>query len=108
MTGLKLQQLHRMHASNKANDDDNVTMRSTNVKVESSTKKLLDSDTTQFQIGFQFDSLNFVQILLVNDQIPPQIPKLLSTVQCKYHLVKCGSGRIGSKMVKLRVRCANI
>ena len=63
MTGLKLQ-LHRMHASNKANDDDNVTMRSTNVKVESSTKKLLDSDsTTQFQIGFQFDSLNFVQIL---------------------------------------------
>ena len=64
MTGLKLQQLHRMHASNKANDDDNVTMRSTNVKVESSTKKLLDSDsTTQFQIGFQFDLLNFVQIL---------------------------------------------
>ena len=64
MTGLKLQQLHRMHASNKANDDDNVTMRSTNVKVESSTKKLLDSDsTTQFQIGFQFDSLNFVHIL---------------------------------------------
>ena len=64
MTGLKLQQLHRMHASNKANDDDNVTMRSTNVKVESSTKKLLDSDsTTQFQIGLQFDSLNFVQIL---------------------------------------------
>ena len=53
-----------MHASNKANDDDNVTMRSTNVKVESSTKKLLDSDsTTQFQIGLQFDSLNFVQIL---------------------------------------------
>ena len=51
VTGLKLQQLHRMHASNKANDDDNVTMRSTNVKVESSTKKLLDSDTTQFQIG---------------------------------------------------------
>ena len=63
MTGLKLQQLHRMHASNKANDDDNVTMRSTNVKVESSTKMLLDSDKTQFQIGFQFDSLNFVQIL---------------------------------------------
>ena len=64
MTGLKLQQLHRMHASNKANDDDNVTMRSTNVKVESSTKKLLDSySTTQFQIGFQFDSLNSVQIL---------------------------------------------
>ena len=52
-----------MHASNKANDDDNVTMRSTNVKVESSTKKLLDLDATQFQIGFQFDSLNFVQIL---------------------------------------------
>ena len=52
-----------MHASNKANDDDNVTMRSTNVKVESSTKMLLDSDTTQFQIEFHFDSLYFVQIL---------------------------------------------
>ena len=74
MTGLKLQQLHRMHASNKANDDDNVTMRSTNVKVESSTKKLLDSDsTTQFQIGFQFDSLNFVQIL-------PKLTKLYYSV----------------------------
>ena len=53
----------------------------------------------QFQIGFQFDSLNFVQILLVNDRIP----KSLSMVQCKYHLVKCGSGRIGSKMVKLQI-----
>ena len=81
MTGLKLQQLHRMHASNKANDDDNVTMRSTNVKVESSTKKLLDSDsTTQFQIGFQFDSLNFVHIL-------PKITKLYSVIKSCDHLV---------------------
>ena len=83
MTGLKLQQLlHRMHASNKANDDDNVTMRSTNVKVESSTKKLLDSDsTTQFQIGFQFDSLNFVHIL-------PKLTKLYSVLKsCDLHLV---------------------
>ena len=81
MTGLKLQQLHRMHASNKANDDDNVTMRSTNVKVESSTKKLLDSDsTTQFQIGFQFDSLNFVHIL-------PKLTKLYSVLKSCDHLV---------------------
>ena len=80
MTGFKLQ-LHRMHASNKANDDDNVTMRSTNVKVESSTKKLLDSDsTTQFQIGFQFDSLNFVHIL-------PKITKLYSVIKSCDHLV---------------------
>ena len=47
MTGLKLQQ-HRMHASNKANDDDNVTMRS--IKIRGELEHQLLEHSTQFQV----------------------------------------------------------
>ena len=68
MTGLKLQQ-HRMHASNKANDDDNVTMRSTKIRGELEHQLLKHS--TQFQV-------------CTLDVINKELSKLFTT--CTYYL----------------------